>query len=92
MVVINDPTDVSAKENLHDTMMNRALNLSRGHVYRHKISLADFRQFLMIASQIEVELSDDASKLLQSFYVASRKVRVSIAHGTDMPIKALRCM
>lgn len=92
LVVINDPIDLYAKETLHDIMMTQVLNTSKGSLSWPMVQLADLQQFITIASQIEVELSVSASELLKAFYVASRKVRASASHGTDIPIKSLHSM
>ena len=44
------------------------------------------------ASVMEVELNEDASILLQDFYIASRRVRMSASRGMDIPIGALNSM
>lgn len=92
LVVVNDPSDLSTQDHLHDVMMSHVMNRSRSHCPDPLLSQADLQQYLSIASGIEVKLSDSASELLKAFYVASRKVRASSTHGTDVPIGALNSM
>ena len=56
------------------------------------LPLVDLHQYLCMASVMEVELNEDASILLQDFYVASRRVRMSPSRGMDIPIGALNSM
>ena len=49
-------------------------------------------QLLSVISAVEVTLSSACQQLLRSFYLASRRVRSSSLHGTDMPVNALDIM
>lgn len=89
LVVVNDPADLATQDHLHDVLMEHVLNMSLNHCVESMLHLPDLQQFLSVASGIEVELSETAAELLKAFYVASRKVRVSMSYGTDIPIKAL---
>lgn len=92
LVVINDPSDLLAKENLHEVMVKHTLATSRGHVSSPLILPAELQRFLENISHVKVTLTDSASELLKAFYIASRKVRISASRGIDMPIKALNYM
>ena len=52
----------------------------------------DLHQYLCMASVMEVELNENASILLQDFYVASHRVQMSTSRGMDIPIGALNSM
>ena len=86
---MNDPTDLSSQEHLHDVMMSHIMSSSRSG---SSPPLLDLHQYLCTASVMEVELNEDASILLQDFYVASRRVRMSASRGMDIPIGALNSM
>ena len=87
---MNDPVDECTRDHLHDIMMD--YTLKHEHTKSSGICLMDLQQLLKIASSIEVTISEDASELLKSYYTASRKVRVSVSHSTDVPIGALNSM
>ena len=86
---MNDPTDLSSQEHLHDVMMSHIMSSSRSGGSPPLLPLVDLHQYLCTASVMEVE---DASILLQDFYVASRRVRMSASRGMDIPIGALNSM
>lgn len=92
LVVVNDPADLATQDYLHEKLMKHALSLSIGDYVEPVLDLPDLQQFLSVVSGIEVELGDSAATLLQAFYVASRKVRVSMSYGTDVPIRALNSL
>ena len=87
---MNDPADLATQDHLHDVLMEHILNSGTNrHCAEHVLQLPDLQQFLSVASQLEVELTENAAKLLRAFYIASRKVRTSVSYATDIPIKAL---
>lgn len=92
LVVVNDPVDTATQDYLHEKLMEHTLNLSISDHLEPLLDLPDLQQYLSVASAIDVELGDSAAKLLQAFYVASRKVRISISYGTDIPIRALNSL
>ena len=49
-------------------------------------------QYLQVAGGVAVGVASSARQLLRSFYLASRRVRVSSIYCTDMPITALESM
>ena len=49
-------------------------------------------QLLASVSGVAVALSPACQQLLRAFYLASRRVRASSLHGTDMPVNALDVM
>ena len=81
--------DLATEDHLQDVLMSHMLDRSMHHCSRAILQQQDLQQFLTIASGIEVELSAGAAELLKAFYIASRKVRVSMAYGIDIPIRAL---
>ena len=89
---MNDPTDLSSQGHLHDVMMSHIMSSSRSRGSPPLLPLVDLHQYLCMASVMEVELNEDASILLQDFYVASRRVRMSASRGMDIPIRALNSM
>jgi hypothetical protein len=89
LVVVNDPADLATQDHLHDALMKHVLNTSLHHHVPPMLHLPDLQQFISVASGIKVELSESAARLLKAFYIASRKVRVSMSYGTDIPTKAL---
>lgn len=93
LVIVNDPMDLSTQDHLHEIMMCHIMNKSKCHdLETPMLLLTDLQQFLNAASSIDVKISESASDLLKSYYAASRKVRTSISHGTDVPIGALSSM
>ena len=86
---MNDPTDLSSQEHLHDVMMSHIMSSSRSGGSPPLLPLVDMHQYLCMASVMEVELNEDTSILLQDFYVASR---ISASRGMDIPIGALNSM
>ena len=89
---MNDPNDLSSREHLQDVMMSHIMSSSRSGGSPPLLPLVDLHQYLCMASVMEVELNEDASILLQDFYVASRRVRISPSRGMDIPIGALNSM
>ena len=85
---MNNPTDLSSQEHLHDVMMSHIMSSSRSGSSPPLLPLVDLHQYLCMASVIEVELNEDASIL----YVASRRIRMSASRGMDIPIGALNSM
>lgn len=94
LVVVNDPMDVSTQDHLDDVMMHHTINKSKRHDLETPVLvLTDLQLFLEAASSIvDVKMNGSASELLKSYYAASRKVRISVSRGTDVPIRALNSM
>ena len=84
--------DLSSQDHLNNIMMKHAICKAKSQAPNSALQLSNLQQFLHIVSSIEVKQNDDASKLLRSYCAASRKVRLSSHHGTDVPIKALKSM
>ncbi len=68
--------------------MSHTINIS----HKELVSYADLHHYLKNVSLINVELNENTSDFLNAFYVASRRVRTSIPHGTEIPTKALKSL
>lgn len=92
LVLVNDPADLATQDHLHDMMMDHVFSKCTHQHSKSVLPLEELQHFINFALEVEVELTEEAAELLKAFYVASRKVRVSMSRGADVPLKALNSL
>ena len=90
LVTVVDPKTADSAEHLQDMLTQCLLQRACGETRPPVVSHDDFKHLLRLAStEFTVELHPNAKRLLMSFYMASRRVRVSSVHSSDIPHSAL---
>ena len=92
IVLITDPPDMDSEDYLSNILTQHFLQAACGQTHTPLLPHDHFKQFLTVASSLQVQLCPEARHLLQSFYIASRRVRTSSVHCSDMPNSALDSM
>ena len=92
VVMVTDPPSVDSEDYLSEMLTQHCLQAACGQTHNPVLPYDHFKQFLAVASSLQVQLSPEAKQMLQSFYVASRRVRTSSIHSSDMPNSALNSM
>ena len=90
--MVTDPPSADSADYLSDMLTQHLLQAACGQRHTPLLSHDYFKQFLSVASCLQVEFLPEARQLLQSFYMASRRVRMSSVHSSDMPNSALDSM
>ena len=92
LVIVTDPPVADSADYLSKMLTQHLLQAACGQKHVPVLPHDHFKQFLNAASSLQVRLSPEAKHMLQSFYVASRRVRTSSVHSSDMPNSALDSM
>ena len=90
--MVTDPPSADSEDYLSEMLTQHLLQAACGQIYNPVLPYDHFKQFLAVASVLKVKLSPEAKHMLQSFYIASRQVRTSSIHCSDMPNSALNSM
>lgn len=89
LVVMND-VSYEADDHLTQLLTQHTLDAASGHMTNPPLSRSNIKQLVELCRGCcSVRLSEEASRLLHSFYLASRRVRGASQHGTAMPVAAL---
>jgi hypothetical protein len=92
LVVFTDCPTSDGDDFLSELMTQHILDQAMGTASPPPLSHSHLHQLLSAVSGVEVSLSPSCQQLLRSFYLASRRVRASSLHGTDMPVSGLDVM
>ncbi len=84
-----DLQDIDTHDYVGNLLMLHTLNTAMGEAITSKLSLTDLKQYLRLTMSIESELSQDATELLQAYYMSSRRMRSSSLQRSDVPIRML---
>ena len=90
--MVTDPPSADSEDYLSEMLTQHCLQAACGQTHSPVLPHDHFKQFLAVASSIQVRLSPDAKQMLQSFYISSRRVRTSSIHSSDVPNSALNSM
>lgn len=92
IAMVTDPPGADLEDYLSEMLTQHLLQAACGQTHNPVLPYDHFKQFLSVASSLQVRLSLEAKHMLQSFYIASRRVRTSSIHSSDMPNSALNSM
>lgn len=92
LVVVTDSPSGEMDDHVTELLTQHLLESATGLATSPPLSDNHFRKLLEFVWEKEVALSPRGRQLLQAFYLASRRVRVSSLYATAMPISALEVM
>ena len=92
VIMVTDPPSADSEDYLSEMLTQHCLQAACGQTHNPVLPHDHFKQFLAVASSLQVRLSPDAKQMLQSFYISSRRVRTSSIHSSDVPNSALNSM
>ncbi|XP_076369273.1 meiotic 218 isoform X2 [Tachypleus tridentatus] len=90
MIYITDST-VPSGDDYYNQLTICQISVKSSALSSSNISMSneEWKKFLTYASSLDTRFTEEAEFLIQGYYIASRRVHASVAHGPEFPMAAV---